>query len=987
MSSIKFKCTENTNNIFLIDSIDGVSIYSTIPSNNSTTASLIIYGGLGINHTNNATSLSSGGALTSLGGLSILKDVFIGGETYFKNTTLSTSYSDGAIHIDGGLTISCAENSTAIGNGGALTIQGGTSIGGDLYIGGQINGSGSSSSTFAYLTLTATDEAINLTSGALVTFGGITIQCTTNSSSSTDGGSLLVGGGASIVGDLYIGGNLNVSGIQTSIVSETLNVGDNLIVINSGPSITKDGGILIERFQIDNDTGSGDVVNDSLAFSTNIVSSTINTSIFNTEASNSDDYYNNWFIKITSGLGLNQVRKITDYIGSTRQATFNSSWTIQPTSGDTLSFFNRLYAGQFYKDSSDKFVFGFTANDPNSSSVNISEFCDVQLGNLIVSNTSNSIGLGSGGSITINGGCSISKNLYAYNITSTNTNTIGNIITTGGNVGINNTNPNYIIDIFNNSVVGNQQRIYNSHTSGGRAGILLQNGNTNGGFSLQHNSTNCLLESLDTAGNILLYNYGSFIINDKNNGNVERFRIVSSSGNVGINNNNPLVALDVIGSGIFSVGITSANVASTTISSSNLNVVNITSSNNVFTNITSSNNNFTNITCAKFYSTYNTNTNIYSTNITSTNIYSTNNTFNKVYSTYNTNTNVFSTNITSTNIYSTNNTHTNIFSTNNTLNNILSNSITTGTLSTTSISTGNLSSNYITSGQMLSNNITTNNLFTNTSITASYNSHTLSNIITTNGNIGINNTSPNYTIHLTGTQYIDNSQSIANTNPSTVSGGSLNIVGDLILGSSIVVKTGNVDPPSFTTRSIGTKINLYPELSASSVDFAIGNEAGNTWFSSPTFSSSGFKWYQGINNTMSLSSFGLLSIKSTTNSSGVGTGGALTILGGASITKDLYIGGNLYVNGQSTSFSGNTTIGSYAGTGVLTNTIIIGQTMGNTSYKLIGNLTTTSDNNAVFGNSFKNLTTTSFDVNIYRIENLGSGWTDTNLMLSWQITP
>lgn len=174
------------------------------------------------------------GSIVIDGGVAIAKNLNIGNNLFVYNTDPSTSSAIGSVVFNGGLAINCAENSSNLGNGGALTILGGTSIGGDLYIGGQINGSGSSSSTFAYLTLTATDEALNLTSGTLVTFGGITIQCTTNSVDVSNGGALLIAGGASIGGDIYIGGNSNHYGNITFNGPSS-----DLIVFNSNFHITQ----------------------------------------------------------------------------------------------------------------------------------------------------------------------------------------------------------------------------------------------------------------------------------------------------------------------------------------------------------------------------------------------------------------------------------------------------------------------------------------------------------------------------------------------------------------------------------------------------------------------------------------------------------------------------------------------------------------------------------------------------------------------------
>lgn len=125
----------------------------------------------------------------------------------FTNTRNSTSAILASVVMTGGLSISNTANSVNNFNGGALTVNGGASILKDLYVGGSINVN-SGVSTFAYLTITATDQAINLSTGSIVTFGGITIQCSTDSGNSTNGGSLLTPGGAAIGKKLYVGSTL-----------------------------------------------------------------------------------------------------------------------------------------------------------------------------------------------------------------------------------------------------------------------------------------------------------------------------------------------------------------------------------------------------------------------------------------------------------------------------------------------------------------------------------------------------------------------------------------------------------------------------------------------------------------------------------------------------------------------------------------------------------------------------------------------------------
>jgi hypothetical protein len=154
------------------------------------------------------------GSVVVAGGMGVGSRMNVGGKVIVFNTSPSTDVNSGAVVIHGGLSVKSNQNAANIGNGGALSVAGGASVGGDLWVGGQINGSGSSSSTFAYLTLTATDEAVNLTSGSMVTFGGITIQATTNSTSVSNGGSFLVAGGASFGSDVYVGGDVYSYGAQ-----------------------------------------------------------------------------------------------------------------------------------------------------------------------------------------------------------------------------------------------------------------------------------------------------------------------------------------------------------------------------------------------------------------------------------------------------------------------------------------------------------------------------------------------------------------------------------------------------------------------------------------------------------------------------------------------------------------------------------------------------------------------------------------------------
>ena len=115
----------------------------------------------------------------------------------------------------------------------------------------------------------------------------------------------------------------------------------------------------------------------------------------------------------------------------------------------------------------------------------------------------------------------------------------------------------------------------------------------------------------------------------------------------------------------------------------------------------------------------------------------------------------------------------------------------------------------------------------------------------------------------TGTINIPTTTTVGTTvNPSTSTGGALNVNGDLVLGTTTprIYFPDNiigVGAPTFTNRSTGTKIVLYPNIGAASVDYAIGIDANVLWTGIPA-SNRSFKWYAGITEIMSLSGSGNL---------------------------------------------------------------------------------------------------------------------------------
>ena len=196
--------------------------------------------------TNTTTSVSTNsGALQVVGGVGIIKDVWVGGSinanTYIGDSNLGLSFSVGATQV---LTIE-SNTSTFIRTtnsistqSGALVIKGGVGIGGDIFVGGTTNVSnnilpttstvslGTLAQPFADLFLgpnslnidtikfSGVGSTLTLTStfGSTVLNVGAAILTTTTNAINTTSGALQVAGGVGVRGDVWIGGTETILG-------------------------------------------------------------------------------------------------------------------------------------------------------------------------------------------------------------------------------------------------------------------------------------------------------------------------------------------------------------------------------------------------------------------------------------------------------------------------------------------------------------------------------------------------------------------------------------------------------------------------------------------------------------------------------------------------------------------------------------------------------------------------------------------------------
>jgi hypothetical protein len=193
-----------------------------------------------------------------------------------------------------------------------------------------------------------------------------------------------------VAGDLIVQGDYTVNGTTTTLNIQTLLVEDNLIQLNhAGGSIGIDSGVVIRRYQTANGSSTGNVIEnatssdgfvpqESGAFQAG--SSTLSgTLVLSAHASDTDDFYNGWWIRITSGSGVDQVRRIKDYDGTSKTATIfidTDNNTVQnpeftdglnlataPAAADTYELYNQSSIALFWDESTNYYKL---AGLPNS---------------------------------------------------------------------------------------------------------------------------------------------------------------------------------------------------------------------------------------------------------------------------------------------------------------------------------------------------------------------------------------------------------------------------------------------------------------------------------------------------------------------------------------------------------------------------------------------------------------------------------------------
>ncbi len=176
-------------------------------------------------------------------------------------------------------------------------------------------------------------------------------------------------------GSLVLAGDLTVSGTTTTVSSTEVLINDNLLVLNNGPEgAGYDAGVFIQRHETD--------ITGDTALTSGTAQAGGATSVTLAGTANAhNDYYNNYYIKITGGTGSGEIQQITDYNGTTKVAT-TGAWGTQPDDTSTYSIFNRPFVGWVYIEANDEFVFGASAADPGGAAATMVDLLDLHLGGM-----------------------------------------------------------------------------------------------------------------------------------------------------------------------------------------------------------------------------------------------------------------------------------------------------------------------------------------------------------------------------------------------------------------------------------------------------------------------------------------------------------------------------------------------------------------------------------------------------------------------------
>ena len=317
------------------------------------------------------------------------------------DTTESLSPTTGAFVLYGGLSINATYDSSDISSGG-FVLSGGMAVKKNISVGGIQH-------------IYNTTDSTGIDDGALIVDGGVGIKK-----------SLHVGGDTTILGSLF------VQGTYTYVNTQTINVEDNTLVINSGPAGSRDAGLLIRRDGVDV-TSDVAITSGTLAGLEGVNGTSIT---FGATHSQPDDHYRGWWVKLNSGNGYAQIQSYSNNVAVL--STTGNTFTTGNLTETGFTLYNKSYLGQYYDEQSDEIRFAYVADaqDPKVDLENGDNYARLRLDRLDANTTISTASIQASGNSTI-ANLAIT-NLLVASVTMDNaalkSATIGNLYVTGASV-------------------------------------------------------------------------------------------------------------------------------------------------------------------------------------------------------------------------------------------------------------------------------------------------------------------------------------------------------------------------------------------------------------------------------------------------------------------------------------------------------------------------------------------------------------------------
>ena len=203
-------------------------LYSTTPSINSSTATVVLYnGGLSINNTTDTTNLTSGGSLTVRGGGSFEKSIRVGDSGYITNV-ISTNSSTSTLNVTGLTAGNINFTGDLYQNGSLYVSSQWSSSGGNLFIPATNGNVGIATVSPAYtLDVNGTVNSNNMIS--------------TNITTSVLNATGITSGNINFTGNLYKNGSIYISSQWKDEADGALSfTGGNIGIGNSSPDYKLD---------------------------------------------------------------------------------------------------------------------------------------------------------------------------------------------------------------------------------------------------------------------------------------------------------------------------------------------------------------------------------------------------------------------------------------------------------------------------------------------------------------------------------------------------------------------------------------------------------------------------------------------------------------------------------------------------------------------------------------------------------------------------